>query len=258
MVKTKVAPLSLMANSLQALLDSNLGPTSGNALAAASGVGQSTISRILNGEGGTNAATLARLAAVYGQRIDFFFSEDPVGDLRRPIVRAGSATPIKLARNVPVVGTTEGGPPDLDLSQLGHPVGHGDQYLEVASADPNAYGLRVVGDSMSPRIMDGEWIVVEPNTEIHPGDEVVIKTTAGEVMVKTLAARNGDTVILSSVNEAFKRITKEVSEIALIHYVGPRLPARAVRRRIDVPSYQGPDRRVLQRAVSVDRRKPSG
>lgn len=255
MAKTKVAPDPRIAKALQALLDSDTGPVSGNALALVSGVGQSTISRILNGEGGTNAATLARLAEVYGKTIDIFFSEEAASAIGKGAPAPADSVPLKQARDVPVVGTTQGGPPDREWSELGHAVGHGDQYLEVATADPNAYGLQVVGDSMSPRIMAGEWIVVEPNTEPYPGDEVVVKTTEGEVMVKTLAARHGDTVILSSVNEAFKRITKHVSEIEFIHYVGPRLPARAVRQRIDVVGYEGPDRRVNHKTVSVDRRK---
>ena len=158
-------------------------------------------------------------------------------------------------REVPIIGTTQGGPPDRIWEETGYPVGHGGLYVDVATADANAYGLRVVGDSMSPRIMEGEWIVVEPNTVPQPGDDVVVKTTDGEVMVKQLVAQHGDTVILASINEAFKRITRPTSEIVFIHYVGPRLPARAIKRRIEQDSYCGEDRRRVVTSVTADRRK---
>jgi hypothetical protein len=37
------------------------------------------------------------------------------------------------------------------------------------SRDPNAYALRVKGDSMRPRIKPGEFVLVEPNTPPQPG-----------------------------------------------------------------------------------------
>lgn len=166
------------------------------------------------------------------------------------------AIPLRPNAMVPIVGTTQGGPPERAWCELGFPVGYGDQYVEVATRDANAYGLRVVGDSMAPRIMEGEWIVVEPNTEPQPGDEVVVKTVDGEVMVKVLTARHTDRVVLSSVNEAFKRITKPLNELQFMHYVGPRLPARAVKTRDQVEeTYIGPDRRGHSQAVCVERRK---
>lgn len=163
--------------------------------------------------------------------------------------------PMRRGVEVPIVGTTQGGPPDRIWEEIGYPTGHGGLYVDVATGDANAYGLRVVGDSMAPRIMEGEWIVVEPNTVPQPGDDVVVKTVDGEVMVKQLVAEHGDTVILASINEAFKRITRPLSDIVFIHYVGPRLPARAIKRRIETESYCGEDRRHGAKPVRPNRRK---
>lgn len=35
-------------------------------------------------------------------------------------------------------------------------------WLKIYSDDPNAYGLRVRGDSMWPRIQSGEFVLIEP------------------------------------------------------------------------------------------------
>jgi SOS-response transcriptional repressor LexA len=198
------------------------------------------------------------LAAALGKTMDWVAG---IADEDRQAAAASPALPLPVgAANlravamVPIVGTTQGGPPDRASNELSYPAGDGASYVEVATADPHAYGLRVVGDSMAPRIMEGEWIVVEPSTEPLPGDEVVVKTRDGEVMVKVLSARHGNTVTLSSVNEAFKRVTKLLSEIEFIHYVGPRLPARAVKTRAEATAYQGPDRRAGSQAAEVERR----
>lgn len=186
------------------------------------------------------------------------YSTDWIQDGKGP-KRPGESLPpgsvrLRSISEVPIVGTTQGGPPDRIWEETGYPVGHGGLYVDVATADPHAYGLRVVGDSMSPRIMEGEWVVVEPGTVAQPGDDVVVKTTDGEVMVKQLVAQHGDTVILASINEAFKRISRPLSEIVFIHYVGSRLPARAIKRRIETEHYVGEDRRHEYKPVAQEMR----
>ncbi|AOZ06728.1 hypothetical protein BKK80_13565 [Cupriavidus malaysiensis] len=97
--------------------------------------------------------------------------------------------------------------PVLAMAQLGdnghfcdmeYPVGHGDGYLQFFSSDPDAYGLRCVGDSMEPRIKDGEFVVAAPNHSVTNGDEVLVKSKDGRVMIKILGfARDGYTSFLS-------------------------------------------------------------
>lgn len=140
------------------------------------------------------------------------------------------AVELHPARQIPIVGTTQAGPPDRIWEHLDQV--ESEQYVEVATRDPYAYGLRVEGDSMSPRIMEGDWVVVEPSTEPLPGDEVVVKLKNGDVMVKKFTARHGDTVILDSINPSFARIARHAGEIDYMHYVGPRLPPRSVRTRV--------------------------
>lgn len=41
-----------------------------------------------------------------------------------------------------------------------------DGWLKIYSDDPDAFGLRVKGDSMWPRIKSGEYVLIEPNTKV--------------------------------------------------------------------------------------------
>jgi len=168
---------------------------------------------------------------------------------------------LRSAHEVPAVGTTQAGPPDRLWQELNYPVGYSDQYLEVATPDPHAYALRVVGNSMAPRIMEGEWLMVEPSSEAQPGYDVVVRTTDGKVMVKRLASRHNDAILLESINEAFQRITLMAHEIDFMHPIGGIFPPRAIKQRvgdaIKREEYKGPWQRVVEKSVEAERRKYS-
>jgi phage repressor protein C with HTH and peptisase S24 domain len=53
---------------------------------------------------------------------------------------------------------------------------------------------------MRPAYRDGDIIVVSPGTPIRRGDRVVVKTRAGELMVKELRRRTAKTLELQSLN----------------------------------------------------------
>lgn len=122
------------------------------------------------------------------------------------------------ARGVPVVGTAQLGEDGFHVP-LDYPVGQGESFINYPSSDANAYALRVKGDSMRPRIKHGEFVLVEPNTPAPPGEEVLVRTKDGRVMVKVLDFRRDGVVQLSSVNEAHRPMTIDETDIELLHYV---------------------------------------
>jgi phage repressor protein C with HTH and peptisase S24 domain len=102
--------------------------------------------------------------------------------------------------------------------ELGHPPGHGDGWVPGYSEDPNVYALRVRGDSMAPTIKHGQFVVVEPNSELVPGEPVVVGLRDGSKMVKELQYRRGDSISLLSINGGRAR-TVMLEEIEFIHPV---------------------------------------
>lgn len=128
--------------------------------------------------------------------------------------------------SVPVVGYVQGGD-DGYLVELEYPVGHGDGYLMHHSKDQNAYGLRVRGDSMRPRIKPGEYIVCEPSQEALPGDDVVVLLRDKRRMVKELLWHRDGEYCFGSINAAHGQITVPESAIEAIHYVAAIMPRGA-------------------------------
>lgn len=126
--------------------------------------------------------------------------------------------PYPSGKRIPVVGSAQLGD-NGHFVELEYPVGHGDGWVDVLSTDPNAYALRCRGDSMRPRIRDGEYIVAEPNREVAPGDQVVVKARDGRVMVKTFLYRRDGRIHLQSVNEAHPSIALRPEDIEAMHCV---------------------------------------
>jgi phage repressor protein C with HTH and peptisase S24 domain/DNA-binding XRE family transcriptional regulator len=104
-------------------------------------------------------------------------------------------------------------------ADIEYPVGHGDGHINWPTDDPDAYAIECSGDSMRPRIKHGEFVIVEPNHPIQPGDEVMVKSKDGRVMVKELAYKAVGRYTLLSINEAHGKITLHEDEIEKMHYV---------------------------------------
>lgn len=203
------------------------------ALAKATGVQQPTIHRILKGESDDpRTATVQPLADYFGVSVEFMRTADAEAfDHGKPPepYEVEAAPNLRRFKNVPIVGTVEGGP-DGYLEELGHPVGYGDGLIEYPAKDQNTYALRVRGESMRPRIKSGEFIVVEPNTEPNPGDDVVVICHDGRKMVKELLYTRDGEVTLGSINNGFKPISLQLQDIQAIHYVAAIVPRGAFYR----------------------------
>lgn len=92
-------------------------------------------------------------------------------------------------------------------------------WLRIYSGDKDAYGLKVKGDSMWPRIQSGEYVVIEPNTTVHAGDEVFVRTKDGHNMIKIMnRTRDGD-YQFSSVNSDHRPITLSANDVVKMHFV---------------------------------------
>lgn len=182
---------------------------------------QSAVSQFLTGRIPLNMDALLRFAT--------YFNVKPQAispTLSKLIIKA-NATHNDNVESAPILGKFKG-VPVVGFAQLGdngywseieYPVGHGDGYINYPTRDQNAYAVRCVGDSMKPRIRDGEFVIVEPNSAAIPGDEVLLKTTNGRVMVKTYLYYRDDRVHVMSVNDAHPAQSFPLSEIEAMHPV---------------------------------------
>jgi phage repressor protein C with HTH and peptisase S24 domain len=133
---------------------------------------------------------------------------------------------------VPVVGKAQLGN-DGFFEETGFPTGHGDEYLDINTKDKNAYGLRVVGSSMMPRIRSGEYVLIEPGHPYHAGDEVMVKTADGRAMIKEFIYHRDGHYRFDSVNSNHPPIIIEESQVDKIHYVAAILKSSVARLSFD-------------------------
>lgn len=133
---------------------------------------------------------------------------------------------------VPVVGQGSAGDmPERVWGDGDFPVGTTNEYAEVASTDPHAFIVRVVGPSMIPRFNPGEYALVEPVSDPDIEDDVLVRLGNGQTMLKRLLSRRGGHVRLGSYNDP-AILTFEKSEVTWMYYVAYPVPARKIKSRI--------------------------
>jgi phage repressor protein C with HTH and peptisase S24 domain len=132
---------------------------------------------------------------------------------------------------VPVVGQGAGGDlPERVWTDGDFPVGVTTEYAEVASTDPHAFIVRVVGTSMVPKFTPGDYALIEPGTEPDIEDDVLVRLTNGQTMIKRLLSRRGH-IRLGSYNDPTV-LTYEKEEVTWIYYVAYPVPARKIKTRV--------------------------
>jgi len=84
-------------------------------------------------------------------------------------------TPLAAGRLVPVINKVSAGYP-RDFNDLDYPVGIADDYIRCPDVhDPNAFAVRVVGDSMESKFREGDIVIFSPATDVHNGDDCFVR-----------------------------------------------------------------------------------
>jgi phage repressor protein C with HTH and peptisase S24 domain len=122
--------------------------------------------------------------------------------------------PIAAGRLVPVINKLEAGYP-ADFDDLDYPVGIADDYVRCPDVhDPNAFAVRVVGDSMEPKFCEGDIVIFSPAAEVHNGDDCFIRfLMPHETTFKRVFFEPGNKVRLQPRNEKYPPIIVEGSRI---------------------------------------------
>ena len=122
----------------------------------------------------------------------------------------------QTAPSVPLLALAQAGNPG-HFDDAGFPAGKGwDAFALPAVHDEHAYALEISGDAMKPIYRDGDVIVVSPGTPIRRGDRVVVKTRAGEVMLRELKRRTAKLLELQSLNASVPDRTLAAAEVQWI------------------------------------------
>jgi SOS-response transcriptional repressor LexA len=81
----------------------------------------------------------------------------------------------KAGQLVPVINRVSAGYP-ADFDDMGYPMGIADDYVRCPDMhDPNAFAVRVFGDSMTPAFIQGDIVVFSPATQVQNGDDCFVR-----------------------------------------------------------------------------------
>jgi repressor LexA len=82
--------------------------------------------------------------------------------------------------SLPLLSSVPGGVPRLAFASE-----YAEKYVTVDDVkDPNAFALEVKGNSMSPRIENGDIVIVTPKSEVHNGDICVVRVQDEDTLKK--------------------------------------------------------------------------
>jgi len=111
----------------------------------------------------------------------------------------GERSGVTIARPLPLTPYAKAGGRGL-FDDSGHPVGKGWDEIEAPGiGDPNAFALKIGGNSLAPAYRAGDIVIVSPGAEVRRGDRVIVKTHSGDRMAKELVRQSGQKLELKSV-----------------------------------------------------------
>ena len=186
------------------------------ALAKELGLSQQAVGKWETGRSTPDPATLAALASFFKVSVDYLLG---CGAAPMP----GHVLPYLAAEEcqIPVIGTVRAGFGALAFEE--------DYGTEPASVkDPDSYFyLLVRGDSMEPRIQDGDLALVHKQDTLENGDlGVLIYGDEGEGTLKRYIQR-GNCVVLQPFNPAYKEMVIKGEELNHLHIAGRVVETKA-------------------------------
>lgn len=130
----------------------------------------------------------------------------------------------KPGQLVPIINKVPAGYP-AEFDDMGYPVGFADDYVRCPDIhDPNAFAVRVVGDSMTPKYTEGDIVVFSPAADVQNGDDCFVRLKSPhETTFKRVFLQEGETVRLQPRNDMLPPIIVNGSRVngmyrAVIHY----------------------------------------
>lgn len=190
-------------------------------LAKLIGVGKSAIGNYESGSRYPRKEILEALADIFNVDMDYLTCRTDVPN--RFVTEAGSTAPLKGAMplhdtfRIPLLGRVAAGEPIFDEGNV-----VGEVFVDPAlvEGDTHLFALKVKGDSMSPKILDGDTLIVREQPDAENGEIVIVTVDGDEGTCKKLQ-RYPDSLALISLNPVYEPIVYTWEEVE-------QLPVRVV------------------------------
>ena len=115
---------------------------------------------------------------------------------------------------VPIINKVAAGYP-ADFNDLDYPVGIADDYVRCPDIhDPNAFAVRVIGDSMEPKFFEGDIVVFSPACQVNNGDDCFVRfSMPHETTFKRIFFEQNNSIRLQPRNEQYSPMVVEGDRI---------------------------------------------
>ena len=117
---------------------------------------------------------------------------------------------IEAGIRIPVLGTVPCGIPMEAIEYVD--CEEWEEISEVLSRQGRFFGLKVKGDSMSPRIQEGDILIVKSDPDAESGDVVIAKVNGEDACCKKLI-KIPDGIILQSFNPSYEPMMFNMEDI---------------------------------------------
>ncbi|SFB19817.1 SOS-response transcriptional repressor LexA (RecA-mediated autopeptidase) [Azotobacter beijerinckii] len=190
----------VLANNLKFLMAGSAELGTQTRLSERSGVGQTTVGRILRNETDAGVETVESLARVFKLTASDLIDPGLIRSL------SGESSNVEGTNGavglVPLISWVAAGMLYEAIDQLAP--GDAEEWLESPFRHGNStFCLRVSGNSMFPDYRDGEIIQVDPDVEATHGSDVVVRTPDGRATFKRLQVESDGEKFLIAVNESW-------------------------------------------------------
>jgi repressor LexA len=149
------------------------------------GVAARTVQRWEKGEQIPDGGAILRIARATNVQPNWLLTGE--GEMYPPPSRPQNVYPLNapVRRRTPLVDLPLiSAVPAGKVATMFHP-DYVDTYVTVDDVkDPQAFALKVKGNSMSPRIEDGDVVIVSPQQEVRNGDICVIRVSGEDTLKK--------------------------------------------------------------------------
>lgn len=152
------------------------------------GLSQNQYSNLETGKSIIDPQLLIQLSKIYQVSIDYLLGEDELINLKQD----------KIVVKIPVLGTVAAGIPIdaieeiVDWEEIPHSMAKTGEY----------FGLRIKGNSMEPRIMQGDTVIVRRQPDVESGEIAIVLVNGDEGTCKRIVKHSNGGISLIAFNSA--------------------------------------------------------
>lgn len=179
------------------------------------GITRAAYTNIENGKRRCDADNLVTLARHYGVSTDYLLGRTDYSDIPAPTTKG---------KWIPVLGNVQAGIPIEAIEDI---IGYEEISNEMAQSG-DYFALRIRGDSMEPRMHEGDVVIVRKQDDAETGDVCVVMVNGDDATVKRIK-KSPEGLFLIANNPAFEPMffsNREIDELP-VQVIGKVVELRA-------------------------------